>query len=122
MARKSYKTLEADLEKRLVSKVTNLGGLAWKFTSPGTVGVPDRIILFQGRIFFVEMKAPRCDLRDTQKWRKLQIEREGFKVLRLRSEEEVDRFVETLMKEALQEKRSSEEHIAEVILQKRGLI
>lgn len=111
---KKYKTLEADLEKRLVEKVTNLGGLAWKFTSPGNVGVPDRIILFRGSIYFVEMKAPGKDLRETQQWRKLQLEREGFQVLRLRTKDEVDEFVERLVHEELKKRKETEERIAKL--------
>ena len=87
------KLSETKLEKRLVDKVTNIGGLAWKFTSQGTSGVPDRIVMFRGKLFFVEMKAPDEDLRKLQQWRKRQIERQGFTVLRLRTEMEVDDFI-----------------------------
>lgn len=96
MTKRQEKILEAKLEKRLVDKVTNLGGLAWKFTSQGTIGVPDRIILFCGKIFFVEMKAPNKDLRKLQQWRKRQIEKQGFTVLRIRTEMEVDDFIQKL--------------------------
>ncbi|WP_303015386.1 VRR-NUC domain-containing protein [Holdemania massiliensis] len=116
---KSYKTLEAELEKRLVDKVTNLGGLAWKFTSQGTIGVPDRIIMFCGKIFFVEMKAPGKDLREIQQWRKHQLEREGFTVLRLRTKEEVDEFVDSLVHAEIQSQRESERRIAEIFGAKR---
>lgn len=95
------KTPEAKLEKRLVDKITNLGGLAWKFTSPGTVGVPDRIILFQSKLYFVEMKAPGKEMREIQKWRKTQIEREGFPVICLNSVEQVDAFVDSLVKSSV---------------------
>lgn len=94
---KRYQLLEADLEKRLVKKITDLGGLAWKFTSPGTIGVPDRIILFRGVMVFVEMKAPRKDMRAIQKFRATQIEREGFPVMQLNSVEQVDQFVDWLV-------------------------
>ena len=46
------------MEKRLVAAVEQAGGLAWRFTSPGRRGVPDRICLFpNGRLAFVEVKA-----------------------------------------------------------------
>lgn len=99
---RNNKTLEAKLEKRLVEKITNLGGLAWKFTSPGNIGVPDRIIIFRGVITFVEMKAPGKSMRNIQKFRKEQIEREGFPVMCLNSEEQVDTFVEGLVKHGIQ--------------------
>jgi hypothetical protein len=49
--------LEKTLEGWLRYRVARLGGIAYKFTSPGSVSVPDRIVLFpQGVIFFVELK------------------------------------------------------------------
>ena len=37
--------LESQLERKLRDEVKAKGGLALKFVSPGTVGVPDRIVL-----------------------------------------------------------------------------
>lgn len=49
---------ERDVEKILVEEVKNLGGRAYKWTSPGNAGVPDRIVIFPGhRPVFVELKA-----------------------------------------------------------------
>ena len=39
---------EKMIESRFVQKVQSRGGLCWKFTSPGTDGVPDRIVLMPG--------------------------------------------------------------------------
>lgn len=103
MKNKKNKNSEATLEKRLVTKITNLGGIAWKFTSPGTIGVPDRIIMFQGKLCFVEMKAPGKQMREIQKWRKEQIEREGFPVMCLNSEEQVDEFINCIIRESVKE-------------------
>ena len=36
---------ERDIELKLRDAVKAVGGLCWKFTSPGTSGVPDRIVL-----------------------------------------------------------------------------
>jgi len=50
---------EREIEKYLVKRVKELGGMAYKFVSPGNDGVPDRLLLFPGgRIMFVELKAP----------------------------------------------------------------
>ena len=50
---------ESDLEKKLVSHITKLGGIAYKFSSPNRKSVPDRLcIMPNGRVFFVELKAP----------------------------------------------------------------
>ncbi len=50
---------ESDIERQLYIGVHELGGMAYKWTSPGRRGVPDRILLFPGkRVYFVELKAP----------------------------------------------------------------
>ena len=47
---------ERDIEVKLRKSVAAQGGFCWKFTSPGTAGVPDRIILMpKGTIAFVEV-------------------------------------------------------------------
>lgn len=48
---------EGKVEKYLDQEVQKHGGLTRKWTSPGRMGVPDRIcILPGGRVFFVEVK------------------------------------------------------------------
>ena len=50
---------ERDIEAYLVAGCRHVGALCYKWTSPGRVGVPDRICVFpSGRIVFVELKAP----------------------------------------------------------------
>lgn len=49
---------ESQIEARLVQGVKALGGQAYKFVSPGNVGVPDRLVILPGgRILFAELKA-----------------------------------------------------------------
>ena len=44
---------EKIIEEKLTKAVKQNGGVCWKFTSPGTAGVPDRIVLMPGgRIAF----------------------------------------------------------------------
>ena len=50
--------LEKDIEKELIKRVKELGGMAEKFTSPAKRSVPDRLVTLPGgRIIFVELKA-----------------------------------------------------------------
>ncbi len=50
---------EKQIEQKLVKYVTDLGGWALKLSSPGTSGLPDRLLLMPGGIVaFVEVKAP----------------------------------------------------------------
>lgn len=77
---------ESLIEKHLVEKVTEAGGIAYKFTSPGHRSVPDRLVLLPGgRLVFVECKAPgkkpRADqVREHERLRQL-----GFNVVVLDS-------------------------------------
>lgn len=49
--------LEKKLEEKFRESVKQAGGKAYKFTSPGNDGVPDRIaVLPGGKIGFVELK------------------------------------------------------------------
>ena len=64
---------EKQLEQKLVRAVKVADGICPKFVSPGTDGMPDRMILLQGgRIGFVEVKAPG------KKPRPLQVKRDLY--------------------------------------------
>ena len=72
---------ERTLERKLTQSVANMGGLALKFVSPGMAGVPDRLLLFpEGKIAFVEMKAPGKHPTGLQRLRHEQLRNLGFRV------------------------------------------
>ena len=86
---------ENTIERRLRIKTESAGGRAWKWVSPGTLGVPDRIVLFPGgRAFFVETKAPGKKPDPIQEHRLGQLQALGFQTRVLDSLEAVDRFIE----------------------------
>ena len=59
---------EKDIEKILTENVKKLGGRAYKWTSPGNAGVPDRIVIFPDRTpVFVELKTDKGTLTNLQK-------------------------------------------------------
>ena len=71
---------EREVEKALVKAVQARGGICPKWTSPGLDGVPDRIVMLpNGRIGFVELKAPGERPRPLQVARMRQIEALGYK-------------------------------------------
>ncbi|MEB2279683.1 VRR-NUC domain-containing protein [Lysinibacillus xylanilyticus] len=48
---------ESQIEKYLKSEIEKLGGLCYKFVSPGNKGVPDRLIILpNGQVIFAELK------------------------------------------------------------------
>ena len=60
---------EKQIERYLVEGVKKLGGLCHKFVSPGTQGVPDRLIITaQGRIIFAELKTEKGMLSKIQEY------------------------------------------------------
>lgn len=59
---------EKEIEKILVDEVKRLGGRAFKWTSPGNDGVPDRIVILPDtRVIFVELKTDAGVLSPLQK-------------------------------------------------------
>ena len=72
---------EKNVEQQLVRAVKAMGGFSPKLVSPGTDGMPDRLVLFSGgKLAFVEMKAPGMQMRPLQVRRKRQLEALGFRV------------------------------------------
>lgn len=60
--------LESEMERFFVKEIKHLGGIAYKFTSPGNAGVPDRIVIFPNRQpIFVELKTEKGALSKLQK-------------------------------------------------------
>lgn len=59
---------ESEIERVLVEEVKRLGGRAYKWTSPGNDGVPDRIVFLPDtRVIFVELKTDTGRLSPLQK-------------------------------------------------------
>ena len=65
---------EREIEEKLRVESQKRGGLAMKFVSPGLIGVP------QGRLGFVELKAPGEKPRKIQVRRMEQLRKLGFLV------------------------------------------
>ena len=81
---------ENTIEAALVDEVKRRGGFCPKFTSPGSNGVPDRMVLLPGgRIGFVEVKAPGEKPRPLQAYRHRQLRRLGISVYVLDGTEQI---------------------------------
>ncbi len=88
---------ETEIERMLVKAVKAAGGICWKFVSPGTAGVPDRIVLMRsGRIGFVEVKAPGEKPRPLQKLRIKTLQDLEFKVFVLDSPEQIGEIIDEI--------------------------
>lgn len=86
--------LEKEIEKALLNKVNNHGGLCLKFTSQSMTGIPDRIILLpKGKVGFVETKRPGGEPRPIQRKRISQFKSLGFKVYVIDSKDIIDKII-----------------------------
>lgn len=86
----SRRTSEKQIEQKLVKAVKAAGGICPKLVSPGTDGMPDRMVLLpQGRMGFVEVKAPEKKPRPLQERRHGQLQELGFKVYVLDDPEQI---------------------------------
>ena len=72
---------EKEIEKKLTQMVKQAGGICPKLVSPGTDGMPDRMVLLPGGcIGFVEVKAPGEKPRPLQLARHRLLRSLGFRV------------------------------------------
>ena len=85
---------EKAVEQKLVKAVRDSGGLALKLVCPGFNGVPDRLLLFmEGKVAFVEVKAPGEKPRPLQEHRIVQLRDLGFKVYVLDNVEKIGEII-----------------------------
>ena len=81
---------EKQIEQRLVKAVKARGGLCPKLVSPGTDGMPDRMVLLPDfHMGFVEVKAPGEKPRPLQQRRHEQLRELGYKVSVLDDPEQI---------------------------------
>ena len=85
--------LESRMEKRIRQKVIELGGMFVKFVSPNFAGVPDRILLLNGKIFFVELKTPKGRLSKRQQRVHQMFKDQGFEPWIIHSEEDFKKYI-----------------------------
>jgi hypothetical protein len=75
------KMLEKHIEQKLVQAVKKASGIAPKLICPGFDGMPDRLVLLpNGKMAFVELKAPGKKPRPLQIKRHGVLRQLGFKV------------------------------------------
>ena len=81
---------EKQIENKLATEAKKLGGIAVKFVSPSFDGMPDRLVLMpDGHIAFVELKAPGKKPRPLQLSRHRLLRSLGFRVYIIDSVEQI---------------------------------
>ncbi len=92
---------ENKVEKYLDEQVTKIGGLTRKWVSPGRDGVPDRIVLYKGIVWLVEVKTVDGELSTVQVREHKRLRDCGANVTTVFGSNGVDIFVSFLMSEML---------------------
>lgn len=89
---------ERMIEQKLVTETRKRGGVALKFVSPSFSGMPDRLVLLpDGKIAFVEVKAPGQKPRPLQNSRHAMLRKMGFPVFVLDNPENIPGMLNELM-------------------------
>lgn len=106
---------ESKIEAYLKQQVEAAGGMCLKFVSPGTAGVPDRLVLMPGgKMGFVELKRPGVEAGSgstgaLQNLFAHQARARGFGVYRINSHQEVQSVVVLLGNEKAQAELAAKE-------------
>lgn len=99
--------LEKTIERKLTMAVKKASGIAVKFVSPSFDGMPDRLVLLpDGLIAFVELKAPGKRPRPLQEARHRLLRSLGFKVYVIDKPEQIGRMLDELQTARLPELRN----------------
>ena len=102
---------EKQVESKLVKAVKAAGGICPKLVSPGMNGMPDRLVLMpEGRVVFVEVKAPGKLPRPLQERRHAQLRRLGFRVAVLDDPERIPEILEETESSRLAEEQREQPH------------
>ncbi len=89
---------EAELEQKFFTAVVAAGGWALKVACLSWVGLPDRMVLFRGRMWFVELKQEGRTPRATQRLAHQKLAEHGFPVAVLDTDEKCAAFIEEKLK------------------------
>nr|DAP87270.1 MAG TPA: Nuclease [Caudoviricetes sp.] len=89
---------EKRIEQKLMMEVRRCGGMALKFVSPSYSGMPDRLILLpDGKMAFVEVKAPGKKPCPLQVKRHAMLRKLGFRVFVLDAASDIPMVLKEVM-------------------------
>lgn len=98
--------LEKIIEHKLTVAVKKTGGIAVKFVSPSFAGMPDRLVLLpDGLIAFVELKAPGKRPHPLQEARHRLLRSLGFRVYVIDKTEQIGGMLDELQASQLSDLR-----------------
>ena len=91
--------LEKAVEEHLRTKVQALGGRCIKLDPTNAVGITDRLVILNNRVFFAELKRPRGGVlsRAQVAWRRWLIGEQSQTVVTLHTKSAIDDFLDQVM-------------------------
>lgn len=88
---------EKSIERYLVERIKDLGGICLKYSNPNRVGYPDRVCLLPwGVTVWVELKSKGQTLRTIQRQRIQEMARIGHPVFVCDSKQTIDNLISSL--------------------------
>ena len=93
--------MESDVELFFTKKLKSKGAICWKMVSPGTSGVPDRIVIYHGSVYFVELKDTGRHPRKLQRYVHAKLNDQGFPVYVIDTKEGADMFIDQVISKGL---------------------
>ena len=88
---------EKQVEQALVKETRQSGGMCPKLVSPGTDGMPDRLVLLpEGHMGFVEVKVPGKKPRPLQQKRHEQLRNLGYTVAVLDDPQQIPEILDEI--------------------------
>lgn len=87
---------ERKVEHYLDDEVKKLGSVTYKWTSPGRVSVPDRIVIHNGVTAFVEVKTVDGAVSGAQERMMQELHSHGANAFIIHGEQGVDEFIQWL--------------------------
>jgi len=103
--------LESAIETYLVKRIKCIGGLCYKFSS-SVNGVPDRIVIYNGQTYFIELKRPGGKPRKDQLKVHRDFKKQGVNVLVMDTKEQIDTFIRDTLKPPKKKEASSRTALA----------
>lgn len=94
---KNKEILERSIERYLRTKVITSGGMCLKWVCPQHKGVPDRIVLLKGKVYFVEVKSPTGHLSKLQHEFAWELAKHGYIHNVVRNKEQVDQLIKGIL-------------------------
>lgn len=87
---------EKSIETTFTDGIKKIGGLCFKVTSENHVGLPDRMVIYKGNTYFVELKKLEGKRSEAQVVRHKQFLLQGVEVITLYGAEEVQNYIKAL--------------------------